>query len=102
MAISKRKGKFTPGWKGDRTVAEKDNQELPASVIDALQRGKKIEAIKRLRETEGLDLKAAKARVDRYAEAHPGTVKARTNSFNLAPLVIAAVLAAAIFFIFGG
>jgi ribosomal protein L7/L12 len=39
---------------------------LPASVIAALQRGKKIEAIGLLREQSGLGLKEAKDAVDAY------------------------------------
>jgi len=35
-------------------------KNLPPSVVDAVQRGKKIEAIKRYRETTGVGLKEAK------------------------------------------
>ena len=39
---------------------------LPAAVVEALQQGNKIEAIKRLRATTGLGLKEAKDAVDAY------------------------------------
>ncbi|MEO8102498.1 MAG: ribosomal protein L7/L12 [Betaproteobacteria bacterium] len=39
---------------------------LPAEVLDALQRGENIEAIKRLRESTGLGLKEAKEAVDAH------------------------------------
>jgi len=43
-----------------------DNGQLDADVIQALQDGKKIEAIKLLREKEGLDLRDAKDKVELY------------------------------------
>lgn len=45
---------------------------LPIAVSLAIADGKLIEAIKLLREAEGLDLLRAKARVDRYLESNPG------------------------------
>ena len=42
-------------------------QELPTEVIRAIKKGKKIEAIKILRETKGLGLANAKVLVDRAA-----------------------------------
>lgn len=42
-------------------------QELPTEVISAIKKGKKIEAIKILRETKGLGLANAKVLVDRAA-----------------------------------
>lgn len=44
---------------------------LPDAVVAALQRGNKIEAIKRLREDWGIDLKEAKDQVDRFVAADP-------------------------------
>ena len=77
-----------------------EERDLPANVIDALQRGQKIEAIKLLREAEGLDLKAAKERVERHAVNHPGSMPMRrANSFNFLPLVIAAVIAAIAYYL---
>jgi len=45
-----------------------NNPSLPDDVIDALKTGSKIEAIKLLRVTRGIDLKAAKERVEQYME----------------------------------
>jgi hypothetical protein len=45
--------------------------ELPPQVMAALQQGRKVEAIKRLRESRGLDLQEAKAEVEAYLRAHP-------------------------------
>ena len=44
---------------------------LPGNVTEALQRGNKIEAIKRLREQTGLGLKEAKDAVEMAATLHP-------------------------------
>lgn len=77
-----------------------EERDLPANVVDALRRGHKIEAIKLLREAEGLDLKAAKERVERHAVNHPGSTPThRANSFNFVPLVVAAVIAALTYYL---
>lgn len=47
-------------------------RELPPEVIEALNAGHKIEAIKRLREARGLGLKEAKHIVDAEMRKHPG------------------------------
>lgn len=44
--------------------------ELPAEVVQAIADGRKIEAIKMLREATGLGLANAKVLVDRAARAH--------------------------------
>ena len=41
-------------------------QELPGNVVDSINDGNKIEAIKRLREVSGMDLASAKAAVESY------------------------------------
>jgi hypothetical protein len=46
---------------------------LPPDVADALHRGNKIEAIKRLRTATGLGLAEAKDRIDAHEVAHPRT-----------------------------
>ena len=52
--------------------AASTGQSLPPDVVDALQRGQKIEAIKLMREQTGLGLKEAKDAVDRYQQMyHP-------------------------------
>ena len=47
------------------------NQPLPPAAIAALQLGRQIEAIKIVREVQGLGLKEAKERVDRYVAKDP-------------------------------
>ena len=44
--------------------------ELPAEVIDAIREGRKVEAIKLLREATGLGLANAKVLVDRASRVH--------------------------------
>lgn len=41
---------------------------IPPAVIEALQRGKKVEAVRLLRATSGLDLKGAKDRIDMHLD----------------------------------
>ena len=45
-------------------------QSLPPDVVDALQKGHKIEAIRLMREQTGLGLKEAKDAVDGYQQMH--------------------------------
>ena len=47
------------------------SRELPATAIEALKKGRKIEAIKILRQEWGLGLKEAKDAVDAYVAARP-------------------------------
>lgn len=42
------------------------DQDLPAEVVAALERGQKIEAVKLLRELRGMGLKESKEAVDDY------------------------------------
>lgn len=44
--------------------------DLPPAAIDALERGRKIEAIKRVREERGVDLKTAKEMVEHYSRTY--------------------------------
>ena len=44
-----------------------DSKKLPADVLNAIHAGRKIEAIKLLRQHDGLGLKDAKHMVDAYA-----------------------------------
>jgi hypothetical protein len=50
--------------------------ELPPEVMAALRQGHKVEAIKSLRESRGLDLREAKAAVEAYLHAHPESLAA--------------------------
>ena len=47
------------------------DDDLPAEVVAALREGRKVQAIKRLREHEGLGLKDAKERVDAHVANYP-------------------------------
>ncbi len=49
-----------------------DERPLPATAAAALSTGKLIEAIKQVREAEGLGLMEAKQRVEAYVERNPG------------------------------
>lgn len=84
-----------------------DNQ-LPAAVIRAIEDGRKVEAIKILREETGLGLANAKVLVDRIARTHGPkkpvyTYKDESSGAGkwLASLVAAMVLATAYFFYYG-
>jgi hypothetical protein len=76
------------------------NQSLPADVLEALRRGNKIEAIKRLREQTGLGLKEAKDAVEasgvmpaaKSSTLAPGEVPRSTARVWLIIAVIAAAL----------
>jgi hypothetical protein len=45
--------------------------DLPPNVVNALSQGRKIEAIKLLRESNGMGLKDAKDTVEAYARSRP-------------------------------
>lgn len=51
---------------------------LPSTVQEALHRGNKIEAIKRLREHDGIGLKEAKDAVEAFERDMPGMVGAHS------------------------
>lgn len=53
-------------------------KEMPHEVVAALERGRKIEAIKLLRESRGLGLKEAKEAVELYVREHPHLRRSRT------------------------
>jgi len=53
--------------------------ELPANVVSALSRGRKVEAIRLLRESGGMDLEDAKDTVEEYARSRP-ELGARTEA----------------------
>ena len=48
-----------------------EDRPLPAAAVAALSIGRKIDAIKYLREAEGLGLMEAKQRVEAYVERNP-------------------------------
>jgi hypothetical protein len=77
---------------------------LPADVVEALEQGNKIEAIKRMRRQTGLGLKEAKDAVDAYdhtdaksGEFSPGQV--RGSGMSGLRWGVAVVVACAIYFV---
>lgn len=74
--------------------------DLPPSVVEALQQGRKIEAIKILRRERGLELKQAKDAVDAFAEAQPSLTRSartpRSDSGMGRVLLVAALIAVVI------
>lgn len=73
--------------------------ELPPAVIRAIEQGRKIEAIKLLREATGLGLANAKVLVDRAAREHrptnvaPGFVAEESNGGRLLKALLAIAIA---------
>ncbi len=72
--------------------------ELPNEVRELIHAGRKIDAIKQLREARSLGLKDAKQAVDAYVAAHPESIRPRPTGqaspgARLLPL---ALLAAAV------
>lgn len=70
------------------------SNELPPEVIQALEQGRKIEAIKRLREQRNMGLKQAKETVEAYLGQHPEVAPPRGQSVDmgLGRLVAAALV----------
>jgi hypothetical protein len=84
------------------------DKQLPSEVIRLIADGRKIEAIKILREVTGLGLANAKVLVDRAARIHgpkkpmPSAMSEHSGAGRLlAPLVAVMVLATAYFFYLG-
>lgn len=59
------------------------NPELEAEVIAEIEMGKKVTAIKMLRELRGIGLKEAKDIVDSYARANQGSVASPNGSIEM-------------------
>ncbi len=59
---------------------ENSTTDLPAEVIAAIQAGRKIEAIKLLREAEGLGLKESKNAVEAYIRSNPSLQQPQSKS----------------------
>jgi ribosomal protein L7/L12 len=65
---------------------------LPSHVLDALERGSTVEAIKLLREATGLGLGDAKAAIDSHRSGEPITLATHSGSLDsLPPEVLAAL-----------
>lgn len=85
-------------------MSDQEYPELPAEAVLAVQAGRKLDAIRILREKTGMGLSDAKILVDRLAEEYgsdqPSVSASREDSGNLrllAALVILGGLAAAFF-----
>ena len=80
-----------------------ENFELSAEIVQAIESGRKIDAIKLLRAERGIDLKAAKTIIDQevaaYRQANP-QYKERSSSGGLSTIVAFVVLAAILYFAF--
>jgi hypothetical protein len=59
---------------------------LPEDAVTALQAGRKIEAIKRVRQHHNVDLKTAKETVERYIEQHPELALASPSGTSVSGL----------------
>ena len=77
------------------------DDELPAEVLQAIKEGRKIVAIKLLREATGLGLANAKVLVDRAASRHgpadggPSGFREESNTGRLVSVVLVLLLALA-------
>ena len=76
--------------------------DIPPEALAALHEGRKIEAIKRVREARGVDLKEAKQRVEAYLRAHPlvqasyAEMQARSGNLMVRWSIVILCLAAAL------
>ena len=84
------------------------DKQLPSDVIRAIKEGRKIEAIKMLRESTGLGLANAKVLVDRASRVHgpkkpmPFAVKESSGNGKLVVSVIAIMILAAAYYYYIG
>lgn len=69
-----------------------ESAALEPEVIQALKEGRKIEAIKRLRQSRGLDLKDAKNLVDQYCLNHPDDFPQAAKSSPLNAIILCALV----------
>ena len=76
-----------------------DNQ-LEPEVLAALDKGRKIEAIKQLREHRGIGLKEAKQIIDDYSAAHPSPNTSVQRNNSASGLVKLVILAIVVYFIY--
>ena len=65
---------------------------LPADVLEALQQGQTVEAIKRLRTATGLGLKEAKEAIDRHLAGRPARPRPSIAAMAALPFAVAAAL----------
>jgi ribosomal protein L7/L12 len=81
-------------------------EQLPNGAVSALQRGSKIEAIKLLREAQGIGLKESKETIERHLASHP-ELQRRMDAANadarrglLRWVVIGAIIAGLLWYFF--
>lgn len=72
--------------------------DLPDQVVSAIHAGRKIEAIKLLREARGLGLKEAKHAVDAYVRENPSVQQPQSGSNGLIIVVIVILVLVWLFF----
>jgi ribosomal protein L7/L12 len=77
---------------GQENVPMNSSTDLPTDVVEAIQAGRKIDAIKLLREAKELGLKEAKHEVDAYLLLHPSVRQPRSNGTGLVFIVVVVVL----------
>jgi ribosomal protein L7/L12 len=65
---------------------------LPADVLEALEQGQTIEAIKRLRSATGLGRKEAKEAIDRHLGGEPARARPSIAAMAALPFAVAAAL----------
>ena len=70
--------------------------ELPTDVIAAIQANRKIEAIRLLREAQGIGLREAKEAVEAYIKANPHLESNKRSGFRspMSPLILFVLIAA--------
>jgi hypothetical protein len=84
------------------------DEQLPAEVIQAIKGGRKIEAIKMLRESTGLGLANAKVLVDRASRVHgpkkpvPFAVKDSSGNGKLIVSIISVMILAGAYYYYIG
>lgn len=74
-----------------------ETPNLPAEVVNAILAGRKIEAIKLLREARGLGLKDAKHAVDAYIRENPSAQQPRSSGGGLVIIVAIVLLGYALY-----
>jgi len=89
-------------------TGDEAGSELPGDVVQAIMRGRKIEAIKLLRLARGIDLKEAKDAVDRYIARNTSIIRAgaatrsETGVGRVVLIIIALLALAGGYFLLGG
>jgi ribosomal protein L7/L12 len=76
------------------------NTEFEQDVVDALGKGRKIDAIKLLREHRSIGLKHAKELVDRHIRENPNSVPAIQKNKSGNGLIFVVCLAVAAYFLY--